>query len=56
MPRLRIPNIEGVEYRIDGEAVTGVVEVYGDVTVTAVPLPGYRFNNVTDSDWEITSE
>ena len=55
MPVLRIPEVEGVEYLINGKPVEGDVEVDGDVEVTAVPLLGYRFENVTDADWHITA-
>lgn len=54
MPVLRIPEVEGVEYLINDKTVKGDVEVDGDVVVTAVPLPGYRFEDVTDTDWDIT--
>lgn len=56
MPTIKIPEVEGVEYQIDGEKVTGSFEIYGDVVVTAVPLPGYKFENITDSDWDLTTE
>ena len=55
MPILRIPEVEGVEYLINDKTVKGDVEVDGDVVVTAVPLPGYRFEDVTDAEWAITA-
>lgn len=54
MPVLRIPEVEGVEYLINDKTVKGDVEVDGDVVVTAVPLPGYKFRDVTDAEWDIT--
>ena len=54
MPVLRIPEVEGVEYLINDKTVKGDVEVDGDVVVTAVPLLGYRFEDVTDAEWAIT--
>lgn len=55
MPTITIPEVEGVEYQIDGEKVTGSFEIDGDVVVTAVPLPGYKFENITDSDWALST-
>lgn len=42
---LAVPTVEGVEYRVDGSAVTGTVTVAlgALVTLTAVPLDGYAF-------------
>lgn len=49
-----IPDVAGVQYQIDGEAVTGTVTIEADAVVVAVPLPGYRFPDGTTSQWEFT--
>lgn len=49
-----IPTITGVEYRMDGEVVTGTVTITESKVFTANPLPGYRFPDVSDNDWLIT--
>lgn len=48
---ITIPTVTGVEYRIDGEIVTGGVTITVDTIVTADPLAGYRFPPVIDTDW-----
>jgi len=48
---ITIPTVTGVEYRINGAVVTGTVTITVDTVVTANPLPGYRFPDVTDDDW-----
>ncbi len=49
-----IPSVTGVEYRIDGAVVTGVVTITEDVIVTAAPTAGYRFPEVVDDEWMFT--
>lgn len=49
---ITIPTITGVEYRIDGEVVTGTVTITADKIVTANPTSTlYKFPPVTDTDW-----
>jgi hypothetical protein len=48
---ITIPTVTGVEYRIDGAAVTGDVVITEDTVVTAHPTSGYKFPEVTDDDW-----
>ena len=48
---ITIPTVTGVEYKIDGEVVTGAVVITQDTIVTAHPLVGYKFPPVTDNDW-----
>lgn len=51
---ITIPTIVGVEYKVDGEVVTGTYTMTaetGDVIVTANPTTGYTFPAVTDDDW-----
>jgi hypothetical protein len=48
---ITIPSVTGVEYKINGEVVTGSVVITQDTVVTANPLPGYKFPAVTDDDW-----
>lgn len=48
---ITIPTVTGVEYRIDGEVVSGMVTITEDTVVTAHALSGYRFPVVTDDDW-----
>ena len=51
---ITIPTVTGVEYRIDGEVVTGEVgPITGNTLVTANPLPGYQFPTPSDDDWLI---
>ena len=48
---ITIPTTTGVEYRIDGKAVTGQ-QVITDLTeVDAVAGEGYYFAHNTDTDW-----
>lgn len=51
---ITIPAVTGVIYKIGGEVVTGT---YGPITedtvVTAVPAPGYKFTETSDTDWTI---
>lgn len=53
---ITIPGDANVIYTIDGEAVTGTVNVApGDtVVVVAEPAPGYYFPEGTDDDWAFT--
>jgi hypothetical protein len=50
-----IPAVTGVVYQVDGETVPA--GPYGPITedtvVTAIPAPGYRFTDTSDSDWTI---
>lgn len=48
---ITIPTVTGVEYKINGEVVTGSVVITEDTVVTANPTTGYRFPEVTDDDW-----
>jgi hypothetical protein len=48
-----IPTVTGVDYRIDGEIVTGNVVITEDTVVTATPQNGYVFAAVSDNDWYI---
>jgi hypothetical protein len=51
---ITIPTVTGVEYKIDGEIVTGtftMTALTGDVVVTANPITGYIFPAVSDDDW-----
>lgn len=51
---ITIPTTVGVNYRVDGETVTGsVVLTAGEqVIVSAVPQNGYYFPANTDNDWQ----
>jgi len=51
---ITIPTVTGVEYRINGEVVTGSVVIESDTLVIARALPGYKFPAVHDSDWVFT--
>ena len=53
---ITIPTVVGVEYRVNGEAVTGTVVVPTGQSriVKAVPKAGYRFPEGTDDDWKFT--
>jgi len=48
---ITIPVITGVTYKIDGVTKTGTVTITEDVIVNAVPVSGYKFPPVTDTDW-----
>lgn len=51
---ITIPSTTGVQYKVDGEVVTGtftMTALTGDVVVTANPTPGYKFPEVSDDDW-----
>lgn len=51
---ITIPTVTGVEYKIDGEVVSGTFTMTAetdDVVVTANPTSGYTFPEVTDDDW-----
>lgn len=48
---ITIPTVTGVEYRIDGEIVTGSVVITEDTLVIANPTAGYTFPAVSDPDW-----
>jgi hypothetical protein len=51
---ITIPTVAGVEYKINGEIVTGAIVITVDTVVHAYPLAGYRFPPVTDDDWLFT--
>jgi hypothetical protein len=51
---ITIPTVTGVEYKIDGEVVTGAIVITANTVVKANPLAGYRFPPVTDDDWLFT--
>lgn len=48
---ITIPTVTGVEYRIGGIVVTGIVNILEDTVVTANPTAGHVFPPVTDDDW-----
>lgn len=48
---ITIPNTTGVEYSIDGEVVTGDVEILETTEVVAKPASGYSFNSGAVSNW-----
>jgi hypothetical protein len=48
---ITIPTVTGVVYAIDGTAVSGTVTITEDTVVTAHPLDGYKFPEVSDDDW-----
>lgn len=51
---ITIPVVTGVEYKVNGEVVSGtftMTAVTGDVVVTANPTTGYVFPDVSDDDW-----
>lgn len=49
---ITVPGTTGVVYMVDGEPVTaGPLVITQDTVVTAEPAPGYRFPEVTDTDW-----
>lgn len=48
---ITIPNTTGVEYTIDGEVVTGDVEILETTEVVAKPASGYSFNSGAVSNW-----
>ena len=50
---ITIPVVTGVDYRIDGEIVTGTVVITADTMVTATPQAGYVFPPLADDDWFI---
>lgn len=51
---LTVPEVPGVDYKIDGETVSGEIEIYEDTTVTAEPQPGYQFPDNVDTSWTFT--
>lgn len=51
---ITIPNVTGVEYQINGVAVTGTVTITVPTVVEARALAGYKFPPVTDNDWVFT--
>lgn len=49
---ITIPTQTGVQYEIDGAVVApGPVVITEDTVVTAVPAPGFEFDNASDTDW-----
>lgn len=52
-----IPETPGIDYQIDGQTVTGVVEIPAGttVTVTAVAQDGYTLDPSLPSAWEFTA-
>jgi hypothetical protein len=49
---ITIPTVTGVQYFINDELQTaGPVVITQDTVVQARPAPGYRFPDVTDTDW-----
>lgn len=51
---ITIPEVEGVSYYINDTIVTGDVTITENTVVFAQPKQGYKFPNVTDSDWLFT--
>ena len=53
-----IPETEGVEYVVDGEVVTGTIDVAEGETITveARALPGYEIADGIDTAWSYTHE
>lgn len=53
---ITVPEVEGVVYRLDGEVVTGTVEVAPDaqVTLTAEAADGYALEDGATSTWSHT--
>ena len=51
---ITIPTVTGVAYQINGVTRTGTVTITTNTVVTAVPLTGYKFPDVTDNDWLFT--
>ena len=51
---ITIPSVTGVVYKIDGTAVTGVVEIENPTIVKAYPLPGYKLPDVFVNAWLYT--
>lgn len=48
---ITIPTVPGVEYQINGEAVSGPVIITEDTIVNARTQPGYKFAAASDDDW-----
>lgn len=55
MTTVTIPKGEGVDYQVDGKTVTGTVEAEGTVVVKAVPKPGYKFSEGSETEWTFES-
>ncbi|MEZ7898059.1 MAG: hypothetical protein QMB98_04535, partial [Flaviflexus sp.] len=53
---ITIPSIEGVEYLVDGDVVTGTVpvEIGETVTVTARAVAGYELSEESTTSWAFT--
>jgi len=51
---ITIPTVTGVQYRIDGKAVSGTVTITKDTVVTAVATQGYKLSASSDDDWVYT--
>lgn len=50
--RITIPVVAGIDYTIEGEIVTGVVEITEDTIVVAQPKPGFTWpDGPFDQDW-----
>lgn len=50
---ITIPVVVGVDYKIDGEIVTGDVPITEDTVVTATPQEGYVFSSTSVDAWSI---
>ena len=48
---ITVPTVTGVEYQVDGVAVTGTVHITAPTIVVARPMQGYKFPNNVDTDW-----
>ncbi len=49
---ITIPVVEGVEYVVDGEVVSGTVEITKDTTVTARAIEGYVLAEDSVTEWD----
>ncbi len=51
---ITIPNITGLDYRIDGDVVSGDVVITEDTEVTATPETGYYIPSNSTTSWTFT--
>src|SRR5699024_1021266 len=51
---VEIPEIEGIDYTIDDEIVTGTITLDEDTIVVAKTKPGYTFDNDSTTSWQYT--
>ena len=50
--RLVVPQVNGVEYRVDDKTVAGAVTLSEDTTVTAAPREGFTFREGSETSWD----